>query len=58
MSSYDLDVLNAQWSYEFAWAALKANSKSIITIRDNAINILKYQFDPYRITLFNELYNT
>lgn len=48
MKKYPSDVINAQWSYEFAWAALDSRIPTLVTLQDHALTILKYQFDPYR----------
>lgn len=46
-----LDVINAHWSYEFAIGCLLAcPSKTIVTFRDDALNILKLLKHPYRLT--------
>ena len=44
-----VDVINAQWSYEFAWAAIDSGIPTLVTLQDHAYTILKYQFDAYRI---------
>ena len=48
MRSCPVDIINAQWSYEFAWAALVTGIPTLVTLRDYALTILKYQFDGYR----------
>ncbi len=48
MKEHPADVINAQWSYEFAWAALDAGTPAIVTVRDHALSVLRYQRDMYR----------
>jgi glycosyltransferase involved in cell wall biosynthesis len=48
MRDHPADLINAQWSYEFAWAALDAGFPTLITVRDNATTVFRYQTDPYR----------
>ena len=48
MRSCPVDIINAQWSYEFAWAALDSGIPTLVTLHDYALTILKYQFDGYR----------
>ncbi len=48
MNEYPVDILNAQWSYEFAWAALEINKNAIVTLRDHAFTIFRYSLDAYR----------
>jgi L-malate glycosyltransferase len=43
------DVVNAQWSYEFALAALASKLPTIVTLRDHAWTILRYSRDAYRV---------
>lgn len=49
MKENPVDVINAQWSYEFAWAALDSGIPTLVTLHDHALTILKYQFDAYRL---------
>jgi glycosyltransferase involved in cell wall biosynthesis len=44
-----VDVVNAQWSYEFALAALASKLPTIVTLRDHAWTILRYSRDAYRV---------
>jgi glycosyltransferase involved in cell wall biosynthesis len=44
-----VDVVNAQWSYEFALAALASRRPTIVTLRDHAWTILRYSRDAYRL---------
>ena len=44
-----LDVLHAQWSYEFAIAALSARCPVFCTIRDIAEEVFRLMPDPYRL---------
>ena len=46
------DIINAQWSYEFAMAALASGIPTVVTIRDHAKTILKYHADMYRLVRF------
>ncbi|GAG07432.1 unnamed protein product, partial [marine sediment metagenome] len=48
MRSFPVNVINAQWSYEFAWAAVDSGIPTLVTLRDHALAILKYHFDGYR----------
>lgn len=49
MEKHAPDIINAQWSYEFAWAALKTGIPTIVTVRDHAPTIFWYFKDPYRL---------
>lgn len=49
MRKHPSDIINAQWTYEFALASLKSKIPTVITVRDNARVVLKYGFDIYRI---------
>ena len=57
MRENPVDIINAQWSYEFALAAIASGIPTLVTLHDHALTILKYQFDPYRLTrlLMNNL---
>lgn len=48
MLKHPVDIINAQWSYEYAIAALKTKIPTVITVRDHASTILKYKFDAFR----------
>lgn len=48
MLSYPVDIINAQWSYEFAWAAINSGMPTIVTLRDYAMKIFCYRSDAYR----------
>ena len=48
MRENPVDIMNAQWSYEYAWAALDSGIPSVITIRDHPWTIFKYYKDPFR----------
>jgi glycosyltransferase involved in cell wall biosynthesis len=48
MRDYPVDILNAHWSYEFAYAALEAGLPSLVTLHDHALTVLRYARDPYR----------
>lgn len=43
------DFLHADWTYEYALACLESRLPTIITIRDNAFQILRHQTDLYRL---------
>jgi len=49
MKEHPADIINAQWTYEYALAALRSGIPTVVTVRDHASTILKYQFDPYRL---------
>jgi len=42
------EIINAHWSYEFAWAAIQSGIPCIVTVRDHASTVLKFQPDLYR----------
>lgn len=48
MRGYPVDIINAQWSYEFGWAAIDSGIPTIVTLQDNARTIFRYKTDPYR----------
>lgn len=50
IKEHPIDIINAHWSYEFAWAAIDSGLPHVVTVKDHATTILKYQFDPYRIS--------
>ena len=43
------DVIHAHWSYEYAGVAIKSNLPCLVTIHDNAIQILLYFKNLYRL---------
>jgi L-malate glycosyltransferase len=43
MQKYSCDIINAQWSYEFALAALNTDIPTLVTLQDHALTILKLQ---------------
>ena len=49
MKLESLEILNAHWSYEFGWAAVDSGIPCIVTLRDHAQTVLKYQQDFYRV---------
>lgn len=49
MKKYPADLINAHWSYEYAWAALGTNLPVVVTVRDHALTILKYHPIPFRV---------
>jgi glycosyltransferase involved in cell wall biosynthesis len=52
MRDFRVDIIHAQWSYEFAMAALSADAPALVTVRDHALKVLKYQIDPYRMVRY------
>ena len=42
MKRYSPDIVNAQWSYEFALAALDSRIPTIVTVRDHSLTIFWY----------------
>ena len=48
MKAHPVDIMNAQWSYEFALAALDSGILTTVTLHDIAGIILKYFRDYYR----------
>jgi len=49
IASDDADIVHAHWSYEYALGALKSHKPTLVTFRDWAPLILKYQPDHYRL---------
>ncbi|MDD5369036.1 MAG: glycosyltransferase [Anaerolineaceae bacterium] len=49
MQAFPVDLINAHWSYEFAWAALDTGMPVLVTLHDHALTILRYQLDAYRL---------
>jgi glycosyltransferase involved in cell wall biosynthesis len=49
MKKNPCDIINAHWSYEFAWAALDSGIPTVVTLHDHAATVLKYQFHHYRM---------
>jgi glycosyltransferase involved in cell wall biosynthesis len=43
------DIVNAHWTYEYAIGAIRATDRHLLTFRDDAWEILKFQRDPYRL---------
>ena len=52
------DIVHAYWSYEFAGAAIKSGLPCLVTIQDNAFQVLKYFKNLYRFfrLIMSELY--
>jgi len=46
--SSEADVIHAQWTYEFAWAALDGGRPVVVTARDAPLTILGHYRDRYR----------
>jgi glycosyltransferase involved in cell wall biosynthesis len=49
MHRYPVDIINAHWSYEFAWSALDTRLPVLVNLNDHALTVLRHQFDPYRV---------
>lgn len=49
INSDELDIIHAQWCYEFAMAAIKSRFPHIITVRDWPPKILLLTRHPYRL---------
>lgn len=49
MKKFPVDLINAHWSYEFAWAALDTGCPTLVTLHDHALTILRYKTDFYRL---------
>lgn len=43
------DVLHAQWTYEFALAALAVDIPQVVTAHDAPFNVLRHNFIPFRL---------
>lgn len=43
MKNFPSDVICANWTYEFSWAAIESNIPSLITIHDDAQHIFKIE---------------
>ncbi|GAB4405677.1 MAG: hypothetical protein OHK0053_31680 [Microscillaceae bacterium] len=50
MENHPADIINAQWTYEFALAAESTQIPCLITIRDHATTILKYERSLFALT--------
>jgi glycosyltransferase involved in cell wall biosynthesis len=46
------DIVNAQWTYEYALGAIQSGFPHLLTFRDDAWEILKLQKDLYRVVRF------
>lgn len=44
---HPVDIINAQWAYEFAWAAIDSGLPAVVTLHDHAKIILKFNPTPY-----------
>lgn len=42
------EVVSAQWTYEYALGSLESGRPTLVTVRDWAPTIFRYQHDPYR----------
>ena len=47
------EVLEAQWTYEFAWVALATGLPSAVVVRDNAHRVLALEPTPFRAVRFS-----
>jgi L-malate glycosyltransferase len=51
------DLLHAHWTYEFAFASLETGLPTLVTSHDNAVRVIRYTPDLYRLgRLFMQLY--
>jgi glycosyltransferase involved in cell wall biosynthesis len=48
MRAYPVDVMHAQWTYDYAWSALDANPATLVTVRDHARAIFAHSLDASR----------
>lgn len=48
MKKYPVDIINAQWSYEYGWSALDSGIPTIITLHDIARIVYQYFRDRFR----------
>ncbi|MTI29573.1 glycosyltransferase family 4 protein [Xanthovirga aplysinae] len=46
------DIVNAHWTYEYAWAAIDSGYYHLISFNDHAGEILKFRKDYYRFLRF------
>ncbi len=49
LADYDVDIVHAHWTYEFALGALALGGPTVITVRDWAPTILRLMPTPYRL---------
>jgi glycosyltransferase involved in cell wall biosynthesis len=49
MREWPADVVHAQWTYEFAWAALDSGMPSVVTVHDWPPTVVRYRLDAYRV---------
>lgn len=49
LDASDADVIHAHWTYEFALAAQATGRPTLVTARDWAPTVLRYQRHPYRL---------
>ncbi len=49
MRSHPVDVINAHWSYDYAWAALDSGAPTLVTVRDHARTIFLHAPDAFRL---------
>jgi len=43
------DVVHAHWTYEFALACFESGLPTLVTSHDNAVRVLRFTTDPYRL---------
>lgn len=48
MKKRPVDLINAHWTYEFAWAAISTKIPTLVTMHDHAATVFRYKSDPYR----------
>jgi L-malate glycosyltransferase len=49
MRSHPVDIINAEWSYTYAWAALDSGRPTLVTVRDHARTVLRHAPDAFRL---------
>ncbi len=42
MRTYPVDVIHAQWSYDYAWSSIDASPDALVTVRDHAAAIVEH----------------
>jgi glycosyltransferase involved in cell wall biosynthesis len=52
MAASDCEVIHAQWTYEFALAAIESGRPSVITAQDNPWQVIWWYRHPYRWARF------
>jgi glycosyltransferase involved in cell wall biosynthesis len=49
MRSHPVDIINAEWSYDYAWAALDTRVPTLVTAHDHARTIFMHSPDAFRL---------